>query len=269
MRNTGKMRRLGRLFDNSGKTIIVPLDHGVTSGSIFGLEDSQKILRSLEGTNAVLMNKGFCKNFGEEIGNAGLIVHLSASTSLSPFPNAKVLVGTVEDALRLNADAVSIHVNLGDQTEGHMLESLGILTSKAAEWGMPVLAMIYARGSKIKSEYDSEIVAHCVRIGAELGADIVKVPYTGDIKTFRKVVEHCHIPVVIAGGPKMDTNYALLSMVHDAIQAGAAGISIGRNVFQHKNPKIILKALRLIVHDDHDIDLVFEKFPELLQKEAA
>ena len=207
------------------------------------------------GANAVLMHKGMprCSHRGSGK-DVGLIIHLSGSTSLSPFPNAKTLVGTVEDALRLGADGVSLHINLGDETEANMLNALGEATTKASYWGMPVLAMVYARGPKIKDEYDPDVVRHCARVGQELGADVVKVSYTGDIESYSRVVESCCIPVVIAGGPKLDSTRDLLAMVHDSIQAGGAGLSIGRNVFQHKNVTRLLKALNGIVHEDWDLD---------------
>ena len=183
----------------------------------------------------------------------GLIVHLSASTSLSPFPNAKSLVASVEDAIRLGADAVSIHCNLGDETEAAMLNDFGRMASDASNWGIPLLAMVYARGPKVKDEYDPEIVAHCARVGTELGADVVKVPYTGDIDTFAKVCDSCCIPVVIAGGPKLDSTTAFLQMVHDSLEAGGAGLSVGRNVFQHKNPTRLVESLNMIVHGDETV----------------
>jgi fructose-bisphosphate aldolase, class I len=186
--------------------------------------------------------------------DVGLIIHLSASTSLSPFPNAKTLVGTVEDALRLGADAVSVHVNLGDETERVMLSEFGEITSRATEWGMPVLAMVYARGSKIRDEYDADVVAHCARLGEELGADVVKVPYTGDSETFVRAVEACCIPVVIAGGPKMDRPEDVIKMAYGAIQAGGAGLSVGRNIFQAENPTLLVQALHGIVHQDWEVD---------------
>jgi class I fructose-bisphosphate aldolase len=258
----GKAVRLERIFDrNTGRTIIVPMDHGVTVGPIYGLVDLRGTVNEIAegGANAVLMHKGMprCTHRGSGK-DVGLIIHLSASTSLSPHPNAKVMVGCVEDALRLGADGVSIHVNLGDENEGHMLESLGELTTRAAEWGMPVLAMIYARGPKIRDEYDPEIVIHCARVGVELGADVVKVPYTGDIKSFARVVDSCCIPVVIAGGPKLENDADLLRMVHDAVQAGGAGLSVGRNVFQHPNTSRLLRALNGIVHHDWDMDQAVE-----------
>jgi DhnA family fructose-bisphosphate aldolase class Ia len=101
---------------------------------------------------------------------------------------------------------------------------------------MPVLAMVYARGPKIGNEYDPGVVAHCARVGEELGADVVKVVYTGDPDSFSTVVDGCCIPVVIAGGPKMDTDRALVKMVYDSLEAGGAGLSIGRNIFQHRQP---------------------------------
>ena len=258
----GKAVRQERIFDrNTGRTIIVPLDHGVSVGPIYGLVDFKGTVNQIAegGANAVLMHKGLprCthRGSGKDI---GLIVHLSASTSLSPFPNAEVMVGTVEDALRLGADAVSIHVNLGDESEGHMLGCLGDLTSKAAEWGMPVLAMMYARGPKIKNGFDPEVVKHCARVGQELGADVIKVPYTGDIKSFSTVVDACCVPVVIAGGPKLDSTRDLLRMVHDSIQAGGSGLSVGRNVFQHQNITLLVRALHGIVHQDWDVDQAME-----------
>jgi class I fructose-bisphosphate aldolase len=164
----------------------------------------------------------------------------------------------VEDAIKLGADGVSVHVNLGDETERMMLADLGKITSEAAEWGMPVLAMVYARGPKIKNGFDPEIVAHCARVGEELGADVVKVNYTGDVESFRKVVEACCIPVVIAGGPKMENRRDLLTMVYDSIQAGGAGLSVGRNIFQDEDPATVVKALHGIVHEDMSVDEAME-----------
>ncbi|WP_461209738.1 2-amino-3,7-dideoxy-D-threo-hept-6-ulosonate synthase [Desulfocurvus sp. DL9XJH121] len=254
----GKVVRSERIFNrNTGRTIIVPLDHGVTVGPIYGIIDLRDTVNQIAegGANAVLMHKGMprCSHRGSGK-DVGLIIHLSASTSLSPFPNAKTLVGTVEDALRLGADGVSLHINLGDETERDMLSALGEATTQASYWGMPVLAMVYARGPRIKNEYDPEVVRHCARVGQELGADVVKVPYTGDIESFSTVTESCCIPVVIAGGPKLDSTRDLLQMVHDSIQAGGSGLSVGRNVFQHKNVTRLLKALNGIVHEDWDLD---------------
>jgi class I fructose-bisphosphate aldolase len=123
---------------------------------------------------------------------------------------------------------------------------------------MPVLAMVYARGPKVKNEYDPQVVAHCARVGTELGADIVKVPYTGDIDSFSRVVDSCCVPVVIAGGAKLDNTRDLVQMVHDSIQAGGAGLSIGRNIFQAEKPSKVIQALHGVVHQDWEISQAME-----------
>ncbi len=258
----GKAVRMERIFNrNNNRTIIVPMDHGVTVGPIEGLIDMRETINQVAegGANAVLMHKGLvrCSHRGRGR-DVGLIIHLSASTTISPFPNAKTLVGTVEDALKLGADAVSLHINLGDETERHMLEHFGAITSKATEWGVPVLAMVYARGPKVKNEYDATIVAHCARVGLELGADVVKVPYTGDVETFAQVCDACCIPVVIAGGPKLSDVRDLVTMAHDSVQAGGAGLSLGRNIFQYAQPARLVQALHGVVHLNWEVEQAME-----------
>lgn len=253
----GKAIRLERIVNrNTGRTIIVPMDHGVTVGPIEGLVDMREAVGKVVdgGANAVIEHKGLVRcGHRAEGKDIGLIVHLSASTVLSPFPNAKALVASVEDAIRLGADAISIHCNLGDETEAAMLADFGEVSSQAANWGIPLLSMVYARGPKIADEYDPAIVAHCARVGTELGADIIKVNYTGDIDTFSKVCDACCVPVVIAGGPKLDSTESFLQMVHDSLNAGGAGLSVGRNVFQHDDPTRLVEALNMVVHGDESV----------------
>jgi class I fructose-bisphosphate aldolase len=254
----GKSIRLERIFNrNTHKTIIVPLDHGVSVGPIAGIVDLRDTVNKVAegGANAVLMHKGIPRRSHRGKGrDIGLIIHLSASSNLSPYPNTKTLVGSVEDAIRLGADAISFHLNLGDEAERHMLKELGQIATSSDNWGMPLLAMVYARGPKVKSEYDPEVVKHCARLAEELGADVVKVPYTGNIDTFHEVVEGCAIPVVIAGGPRMENDRDILQMAYDSMQAGGAGLSVGRNIFQAKDPSLLVKALHGIVHENQTVE---------------
>jgi class I fructose-bisphosphate aldolase len=247
----GKLIRMARLMDrDSGKFLILPLDHGVTVGPIHGIKNLKEIVNCAAngGATAVVEHKGMVeagyRGKGKDI---GLIVHLSASTNLTPYSNTKALVGNVEEAVRLGADGVSVHVNIGDINEREMLSDFGKISREAKKWGMPLLAMIYPRGDKIENSYDKELIAHAARLGAELGADIVKVSYTGDIESFKNVVECTPVPVVIAGGEKMDSDIKVLKMVEESIIAGGAGISIGRNIFQHRNPQKMIKALSMII----------------------
>jgi len=244
----GKKRRLKRIFRDDERTVIVPMDHGVTVGPVTGLVKMQEIVNRLlqGGVDAVVLHRGVAKHV--DTGNAGLIVHLSGITRLGPDPDNKVQVCSVEEAVRIGADAVSVHVNVGAQQEDKMLADLGRVADDCDRYGVPLLAMMYPRGPKIQNQHAVDVVAHAARLGAELGADIVKTNYTGDVETFKEVVRSCYVPVIIAGGPKVETALEVLQMVHDSIRAGSAGLSIGRNVFQHENPTLMVKALSAIVH---------------------
>ncbi len=249
----GKERRLKRIFRDDGKTVIVPMDHGVTLGPVAGLVDMQEIIDKLleAGIEAVVLHKGIAKHV--DTGKAGLITHLSGITRHGSDPSNKVQVCSVEEALRIGADAVSVHVNIGSEKEHEMLLKLGRVADDCDRYGVPLLAMMYPRGPKIKNEHALEHVAHAARLGAELGADVIKTNYTGNVETFRKVVRGCPVPVIIAGGPKVETVQDVLRMVHGSIKAGGAGVSIGRNVFQHENPTNMAKALSAIVHDNASV----------------
>jgi len=241
-----------RIIDrNSNNTVIVPMDHGVTIGPVKGLGDMRETVGKVVagGANAVVMHKGMPRFSHRGRGkDVGLIIHLSGATALSPDPNAKELICTVEEAIKLGADGVSIHVNLGAETESQMLRQFGQVSRKCDEWQMPLLAMMYTRGRKIKNERDVEYVKHAARVGAELGADIIKVPYTGSVETFAQVTAGCPLPVVIAGGEKVDNEQEMLDIVADAMRAGAAGVSIGRNAFQSEDPAGVIRSLSKIVH---------------------
>ena len=241
-------------MQHDNRTVIVPMDHGVTVGPIPGLVNMQQIINQLlkGGANAILVHKGIAKHV--EANNTGLIVMLSGMSNLSPNLNAKVQVCSVQEAIRLGADAVSVHVNVGAQDEDKMLSNLGKVAEECDLFGMPLLAMMYPRGPKIQNEHAPDVVAHAARIGAELGADIIKANFTGNIDTFKGVIESCPVPVVIAGGPKCKTSEEILQTTKDALTAGAAGLSFGRNVFQHEHPTLIVKALSAIVHDNVSVE---------------
>ncbi|MFN3383522.1 MAG: 2-amino-3,7-dideoxy-D-threo-hept-6-ulosonate synthase [Archaeoglobaceae archaeon] len=247
----GKKRRMRRIFEN-GRTLIMPVDHGVTKVEN-GLQNIDELLRLVaDYIDAVVMHKGIVKN-SKVIADleVGLIVHLSASTYLSKDPNDKRIISDVESALKLGADAVSVHVNIGSETEARQLEELGEICDEADSFGVPVLAMMYPRG---KVEVNVETVKQCARIGYELGADIVKVPY---VDGFAEVVKFCKIPVVIAGGSK-ESEIELLRKVEIAIKSGASGVAVGRNIFNSPSPRDVVKALHHIIHEQMSVEEVIE-----------
>ncbi|MFB6095165.1 MAG: 2-amino-3,7-dideoxy-D-threo-hept-6-ulosonate synthase [Halodesulfurarchaeum sp.] len=251
--STGKTARLARI-GREGRFVTVPMDHGITMGPVRGLEDIESTIDAVTrgGADAVLTQKGIAHRVHPNRNGAGYIVHLNGSTEIGPDERDKRLTGTVEEAVRVGADAVSFHINVGSDHEPEQIEDLAGVTDAAARLGMPVLAMAYARGPGI-DEHDPDTLAHAVRLAEELGADIVKTPYSGDAASFERVVAATSRPVIIAGGsPEGDR--PTLENVKGAMAAGAAGVSMGRTIFQHDDPYAISAAVAAIVHEEADVD---------------
>jgi fructose-bisphosphate aldolase/2-amino-3,7-dideoxy-D-threo-hept-6-ulosonate synthase len=232
----GKQVRLARITKH-GRMLCIPMDHSFTVGPIAGLESPEEMIVKIAkgGATAFLVHKGVIKSLRKPV-PIGMIMHVSASTSLSLAPNRKMLNSSVLEGIRLGADAISVHVNMGSKEEPEMLEQLGMVADQCDEYQVPFIA----------------------RVGAESGADVVKTVYTGDPESFKEVVRKCPVPVVLAGGAKVDTDEAILNLAHDVMDAGAMGVTFGRNVFQHRDPTLIVKALRRIVIDRSSVEEAME-----------
>lgn len=250
----GKEVRLSRIMKNR-RMLCIPMDHGVSDGPLKGLDTINDTIEKINkgGASSILVHKGIIRSLSKTP-SLGLIMHMSASTNLSLSPNRKVRVASVEEAVRLGADAVSVHINVGSKEEPEMLEKLGIVADDCDNWQIPFIAMMYPRGENIKNSRDPEILAHAARLGGELGADIVKTPYSGDPESFRRVVRGSNVPVVIAGGPKTESDRDILVMAEGAIKAGAVGVAFGRNVFQHRDVSGIVRALAKVVLENSSVD---------------
>jgi fructose-bisphosphate aldolase/2-amino-3,7-dideoxy-D-threo-hept-6-ulosonate synthase len=234
------------------------MDHGITLGAVKGLVDIESTIDAVTaaGADAVLTQRGIAPRVHPNKNGAGYIVHLNGSTSIGPDESDKRPTGTVKDAIRAGADAVSFHINVGSEHEPDQITQLSEVTSTAAEYGMPVLAMTYARGHDVRTDDPAkfaEDLGHAVRLGEEVGADLVKTAYSGDPDTFERVVESTRLPVLIAGGSK-GIDRETLSMVRGAVDAGAAGVSMGRSLFQHDDPGAITEAVAAVIHDDASAD---------------
>jgi class I fructose-bisphosphate aldolase len=177
-----------------------------------------------------------------------LTLQLSAGTRHGLPSYNKSIVCSVAEALRLGADAVAVHVNIGNDLEDRMLADFGMVTDEAHGLGLPVMAVIYARGGQIVNELDPSLVAHCIRLGGELGADLVCTPYSAEPQSFSQAVASCPAPVLAAGGPGMDDYEGFLAMAREALELGVAGICAGRNVFQQPDPVQALARLVDVVH---------------------
>lgn len=235
----------------TGRTVIVPMDHGVTDGPMQGLENMAETIAKVKagGADAIIIHKGIVKQNKAALVDMPFLIHISGSTGMG-VPLRKVLVADVKECVELGATGVSIHVNLGNQYEPEMMADLGRIARDCERERIPLLAMMYVRDQKdgqIVNDTSPKSVAHAARLAYELGADIVKVNYTGDAESFRSVADGCKIPVVIAGGSKLPQN-EFLAVVNDALQAGASGVSCGRNVFQAEDVSGMVREVVETVH---------------------
>jgi len=236
--------RLRRIARPDGACLMVPLDHGISLGPAPGLADPRVPLDAAArgGATCVTLHKGLVPLAAPFADRLGILLHLSASTDGAPDPHDKRLVATPTEASRMGCDGVSIHVNIGSLTEARQLEEAGRVSRECADLGVPLVTMAYPRGPKVTNPHDPKLVAHAARLACELGADAVKVPYTGSADTFREVVQGCPVPVLVAGGAQKGDFEALLGVLDPDIVLRAAGASIGRNVFQHPDPKAAVAA---------------------------
>lgn len=254
----GKQVRLGRITEG-GRMLCIPMDHSFTIGPVSGLENPEEAIEKVAkgGATSFLVHKGIIKCLRKPAG-IGMIMHVSASTSLSPAPNRKMLNSSVLEGIRLGADAISVHINMGSKEEPEMLEQLGMVADECDEYQVPLVAMMYPRGENIKDPADPTVVAHVARVGAESGADIVKTVYTGDVASFKEVVRKCPAPVVLAGGAKAESDLDVLRLASDVMKAGAMGVTFGRNVFQNRDPTRIVRAVRRIVIEKGSVEDAME-----------
>lgn len=260
----GKTLRLKRFFTSpSNRVLIFPLDHGVSCGPIPGLQQMEEVLRMgiSGGADAFVLHKGMLRILEHFSGRIpGIFMHLSASTQLGPDFHSKVLVGTIEEAIRRGADGVSIHVNLGGSHEPEMLEQLGTIGSSCEEWQIPLLVMIYVRSTHLQQPVPDTYIAHAARVAAELGADIIKIPAPKDDAVLASITSSLRVPIVVAGGSKVSESFQFLQQIEKYLAAGVRGVATGRNIFQRDCPNGVLRAVSSILHDNIPSKEAWEKF---------
>lgn len=270
---SGKALRLKR-FRNSpnGGMVIIPLDHGVSLGPIPGLEYPESAIRMAvqEGADALVLHKGMLGFLEMMSGKLpGVFMHLSASSQLGFAIDHKVLIGSVEEALRRGADGVSLHVNLGNRSEPEMLQDLGIVGDACTNWQVPLLVMIYVRDAGGATTVPDSSLAYSARIAAELGADIIKMPIPEDFRTLKEITAALPVPVVVAGGSKVDDIPVFLDRMEKAMQAGVGGVAIGRNIFQNNDPRLILRAICSVVHWGYSSNTAWDEVKEDVPSKAT
>lgn len=253
------IRRLNNIFAADGRAVIIALDHGLIDGPCEGFEDPGRTISQVidGGADAILTSYGIATRFSTELSRVGLILRGDGAATNLGTPSdgsASSLFFTVEEALRVGADAMVVTAMPGCEKEESTLANLARMTREAHKWGLPVLGEMVPGGFNGPPETrGTDAVAIAARLGAELGADFIKAPYTED---FQEVTSKTFAPVVILGGSKGD-EHAMLSNIADAIAAGAAGVAIGRNVFQCANPTAMTAAIVAVVHGGASADEAF------------
>lgn len=253
-------RRLNHIFKEDGRSFIVAFDHGLIDGPAKGMEQPARTLEKIVngGADAILTSYGTAERFAKEISSLGLILRMDGGgTKLG-----KMSVGSqffdIEDALRIGADAVAISAFPGSPDEEDSLRTLAKVVGEAHLWGIPVM------GEMVPGGFDSpdhmrtaESIAIAARIGAELGSNWVKIPYADG---FESVVTSCYVPAVILGGAKKGDEREMLVKIRAALDVGANGVAIGRNIFQADDPESMTNAIAALIHENISVNEAMKMF---------
>jgi DhnA family fructose-bisphosphate aldolase class Ia len=276
MTELGKQFRMKRVIDDTGVSIICAIDHGMTSPVLLdGLDDTPTRVREAiaGGANVFMLSRGMARLSVKEFRkDTALAFMLSASAAGCPRPNIVTAIASVEEALRVGADAVVVFVALGGDSEPEMIEFVGKVGAACADLGMPFIAeaeypTTYMSLDKLTTAYGPEYLLRNSRLCAELGADIVKTNWIDDVTVFERLVRATSVPVVLAGGSRV-TDEELLRRMDLARKAGAIGCSVGRNIFQHQNPMAITRSLSRIFRDQWTARQATEELRETLLQPA-
>lgn len=258
MSSVGKEVRLRRLFHSTGTSVSVALDHAISWGVVPGIENIQRVIGELSpvGPDSFTIVKGTALRSYRE--NLGRIPFILKATCFSPFhPGFDTPLATVEEALRLGAEAISVGTTVGGDDQPTLLSNLAAVVREADRFGLPTVTHIYPKGNLIPTseQYLVKNVAYAARAAAEIGVDLIKTFYTGSGESFRQVIEAAAPSrVVISGGTKADSLRGFLQMTRDGMDAGAYGVTYGRNIWQADRPAAVLRALLTLVHDKATVD---------------
>ncbi|HHY55451.1 MAG TPA: fructose-bisphosphate aldolase [Chloroflexi bacterium] len=244
----GKERRMSRLFvGEKSRCLLSPLDHGGWLGPVKGLDRPLEIVRQVlaGGANAVLASPGFLRAAAPALRpDTGLVLRVSLTAGLSAQSTQETPIAQVETALRLDADAVAVSVFFGRAGDIEIYRWLAALIRACEPYEMPVVAEMMPPEDRF---FDAAAIAHAARIGMEIGADVIKTNYCGDVARFAEIVQAAPVPIIVAGGPKTTPDASTLQLVADALQAGAAGVAIGRRVWQSDDPEATTRAIHEVM----------------------
>ena len=244
----GMQNRMSRIIQpDTGRAVMLALDHGYFLGPTHKLEvPRETITPLLPYADTIMLTRGVLRTSVDADSGANVVLRVSGGTSIvGPNLEDEGLTTSFEEAIRLNVAGVGISVFIGTEFEKQTLLNLAELVNQGEKYGIPVLG-ITAVGKELEKR-GARYLSLCCRICAELGTHIVKTYYCEE---FEKVTSSCPVPIVIAGGPKLETEMDVLNMTHDAVNKGAVGVDMGRNIWQHDHPVAMIRAIRAIVHEN-------------------
>ncbi len=258
----GMENRMSRLIQPDGHCFFLPIDHGYFQGPTSCLEKpGETIAPLLPYCDALFVTRGVLRAAVPAAGSKPVILRVSGGSSVVGRDLAdEGLTTSIEEILRLNATAVGMSVFVGSDYEKESLLNLAELVNQCEDFGIPVMA-VTAVGKELEKR-DARYLSLCCRIAAELGARVVKTYWCRD---FDKVVCGCPVPVVMAGGPRCETELEVMEFVYDGMQNGAIGLNLGRNVWQNPHPVAMMRALRAIIHENRNAREAWELFNALRQ----
>ncbi len=244
----GMKNRLSRLIQKDGKALFLPVDHGYFQGPTHCLEKPGETIKPIyQYADAIMLTRGVLRNCIDPAIEKPIIMRVSGAVTVvgEDLANESV-VTSIREILRLNAMAVSMSVFVGTKYENKSLSNLSRLVDECEDYGIPVMA-VTSVGRELEKR-EARYLALVARVSAEIGARVVKTYYCKE--GFEKVVDGCPVPVVIAGGPKTETQKEVFDFVYDGMQKGAIGVNLGRNIWQTVNPVAAIRAIRAVVHDN-------------------
>lgn len=255
----GLRNRLSKIIKpEDGRSVMLAVDHGYFLGPTTGLEKPEKTIMPLfPFADSLMLTRGVLRTSVDAGANVPIVLRVSGGNSIvgSDLSNEEVTT-SMEEAIRLNVSAVALSIYVGSQYEHQTLISLSKLVNKGERYGIPVLAVTAVGKEMVR---DARYLGLCCRIAAELGAHFVKTYYCED---FRKIVESCPVPLVIAGGKKIPEKDAL-QLTFNAISHGAAGVDMGRNIFQSDHPVAMIQAVRAVVHGNASVSEAYDLYSNI------
>lgn len=262
----GMKNRLAQLIQKDGRALFLPVDHGYFLGPTVKLEKPGETIKPLlPYADAIMLTRGVLRNCVDPANTRPVILRVSGGNSIvgEDLSNEEVIT-SVREIIRLNASAASMSIYVGAKYEHQTLVSFTRLVDECEDYGIPAMAV-----TAVGRELDKRTARHlalCCRIAAELGARVVKTYYCED--GFDKVVEGCPVPIVVAGGPKVDTELEVFGFVYDALQKGAIGVNLGRNIWQSEYPVAMIRAMRAVIHENYTPQEANDLFTQLKQGKA-